>query len=110
MIDQTYGSDNLEHEFTRMIQSGIVNDRRMSELGPEVQIYYPEKDLLTDWLPVGQHGTSGACRQWCPRVGENVVVMHYPECMEQGVVVCSTYTENNPAYIPRSLNASSMQP
>ena len=92
------------------VRSGTVVDRRGTSSGPQVKVVYPDRDGVTsDWLPVGQAGSAGTGFHYCPRVGDNVTVAHFPTGIEQGMVIGTNPTPNNPAFKPRSLNAVAMQ-
>jgi phage baseplate assembly protein V len=104
-----YGSHGFDVTAENLIRCGTISDRRMTSYGPEVRVDYDDRGVTSAWLPVAQHGSSGTSMHWCPRVGDNVTVLHYPTRIEQGVVLCSTATENNPAFCPRSINAVACQ-
>lgn len=87
------------------IRNGRVIDRRMGQNGPEVLVTYYDRDITSDWLPVGQQGASGMTMFYCPRVGDNVTVLHYPTAIETGVVICTHPTSNGGAIQPDSINS-----
>jgi phage baseplate assembly protein V len=100
-----YGSDNPNTTWLNLIRSGTVYSRRTGQYGPEIQVYYPDRDLLTDFLPVNQMGSAGAAFHFCPRVGDNVTVLHLGTGVEQGIVLGSHGTNNNPSFIPNSVDS-----
>lgn len=87
------------------VRTGRVIDRRMGQNGPEVLVTYYDRDITSDWLPVGQQGSSGASMFYCPRNGDNVTVLHFPTAIETGVVVCTNPTSNGGAIQPDSINS-----
>ena len=100
-----YGSDNPNQKWFNLSRDGTVYDRRNGPLGPQVRVYYNDRDTLTDWLPVQSAGSAGASFHFCPRVGDNVTVMHLGAGTEQGIVVGSHGTDNNPALVPNSIDS-----
>jgi phage baseplate assembly protein V len=68
-------------------------------------VYYADRDLQSDWLPVRQKGSGLAIWHYCPRVGDNVTVEHRGTGIEQGVVTGAYPTDNNPAITPNSLDS-----
>ena len=86
-------------------RDGVVYARRQGTNGPEVQVYYADRDLLSDWLPVEQRGSAGAIFHFCPRIGDAVTVKNLGTGIEQGVVVSSHPTDNNPGITPNSLDS-----
>ena len=94
------------------VRTGRVIDRRMGQNGPEVLVTYYDRDITSDWLPVGQQGAGGpggASFFYCPRVGDNVTALHFPTGIETGVVICTNPTSNGGAIQPDSLNSIAMR-
>jgi phage baseplate assembly protein V len=100
-----YGSDNPNTTWLNVARSGVVYSRRNGRSGPEVKVYYGDRDVLTDWIPVNQLGSAGAAFHFCPRVGDNVTVLHLGTGIEQGIVIGSHGTDNNPVFTPNSLDS-----
>jgi phage baseplate assembly protein V len=104
-----YGSaDPPDATGFNVVRSGTVVDRRMGTNGPEVQVAYYDRGETSDWLPVGHHGSAGATMFYCPRLNDNVTVLHYPTAIEQGIVVCTNPTSNGGSIQPDSLNSIAM--
>jgi phage baseplate assembly protein V len=103
-----YGSDNPNQTWLNLARSGVVYERRNGRSGPEVKVYYGDRNLVTDWLPVNQSGSAGAAFHVCPRVGDNVTVLHLGTGMEQGIVLGSHGTDNNPVFTPNSVDSVAM--
>jgi phage baseplate assembly protein V len=104
-----YGSADERATYNNMIRLGFVVDRRAGEFGPEVRVTYDDRGVTSAWLPIGKQGSANTGMHFVPRIGDTVTVLHYPTGIENGVVVCSHNTQNNPGYQPRSLNAIAMQ-
>lgn len=92
-----------------VVRSGSVIDRRFGPNGPEVQVTYLDRGVTSDWIPVGNSGSNGSTMFYCPRVGDNVTVLHYPTAIEQGIVVASNPTANGGSIQPDSLNSIAMR-
>ncbi|MGD0178764.1 MAG: phage baseplate assembly protein V [Terriglobales bacterium] len=108
---EEYGSAGPDCRFENLSRDGTVVARRFGQYGPEVQVTFPDRDgVTTDWLPVKVPGSAGCNFFYCPRVGDNVTVQHYPTGIESGVVVGGHNTSNNPCFPPHSLNSIAMQP
>jgi phage baseplate assembly protein V len=106
MFHDQYGSRReTDPTAFNAIRTGRVIDRRMGQNGPEVLVTYYDRDITSDWLPVGQQGSSGASMFYCPRTGDNVTVLHFPTAIETGVVVCTNPTSNGGAIQPDSINS-----
>jgi phage baseplate assembly protein V len=90
---------------SNVLRSGTVVDRQMTTSGAQVRVVYPDRNVTSDFLPVGQAGSSGMIFHFCPRVGDNVLVAHLPTGIEMGTVIATNCTPNNPSFVPRSLNA-----
>jgi phage baseplate assembly protein gpV len=104
----SYGSDNPNQSWLNLNRDGVVYARRQGTNGPEVQVYYADRDLLSDWLQVKQRGSAGAIFHFCPRIGDTVSVENLGTGIEQGVVTGSHATTNNPGFTPKSLDALAM--
>jgi phage baseplate assembly protein V len=91
-----------------VVRSGMVVDRRFGKNGPEVLIAYNDRGVTSDWLPVGNQGSAGATMFYCPRLNDNVTVLHYPTAIEQGIVVCTNPTKNGGSIQPDSINSVAM--
>jgi len=100
-----YGSDNPNQTWLNLARDGVVYNRRNGRRGPEVQVYYQDRDVLTDWMPVNQMGSAGAAFHYCPRVGDNVTVLHLGSGISQGIVLGSHATDNNPTFTPNSIDS-----
>lgn len=109
IIDRpNYGSDNPNQSWLNLTRDGVVYDRRQGANGPEVQVYYSDRDILSDWLPVRLPGSAGTVHHYCPRIGDAVTVENQGTGIEQGVVTGSRPTTNNPGIIPNSLDSTAM--
>jgi phage baseplate assembly protein V len=53
--------------------------------------------LLSDWLPVLQHGSMTDCGYWLPRVGSQVVCAFQSNADETGYVLGSIYSQEDAA-------------
>jgi phage baseplate assembly protein gpV len=100
-----YGSDNPNQTWLNTSRDGVVVNRRQGNTGPEVQVFYTDRNLLSDWLPINNHGSAGAIFYHCPRIGDAVTVDHLGTGIEQGTVVASHPSGNNPSMIPNSLDS-----
>jgi phage baseplate assembly protein V len=104
-----YGSDNEFQRLLNCIRNGTVINRRNGTNGPEVQIAYTDRNIISDWTRIGVPGGSGAFHHYhCPDIGDNVTVLHMPTGIEQGIVVCSNPTDNNPTFVPNSIDSHAM--
>ena len=108
MFKPDYGSDDFNQTSLNLLRSGTVTDRRNGVNGPEVRVSFPDRDVTSDWLPVGQTGSGGMSTHFCPRKGTNVLVGHLGTGVERGVVLCSNPTQNGGALIPSSINSMAM--
>lgn len=104
MFKPDYSSDGPESANYNVVRSGTVVDRRVGQNGAEVRIAYPDRGVTSDWLPVGQPTTGGASTHSCPRNNSNAIVLHLPTGIEQGVVICTTATDNGGAVIPQHID------
>ncbi len=109
MSHPDYGSESFDSTTINELRSGTITDRRLTTSGPEVMVLYPDRGVTSDWIPVGQQGAKGTVFHYCPRVGDNVIVAHFPTGIETGVIIASNPTPNNPGIKPRSLNSVAMQ-
>jgi phage baseplate assembly protein V len=105
----SYGSDNEFQRMLNMIRNGTVINRRNGTNGPEVQIAYTDRNIVSDWMPVGQRSSAGSFHfHSCPDIGDNVTTLHLPTGIEQGIVVCTNPTDNNPTMVPNSIDSHAM--
>jgi phage baseplate assembly protein V len=109
MVSPEYGSANPDATFNNLIRCGVVVDRQAGPYGPEVRVSFDDREMISDWLPIGKQGSASCGMHYVPRLGDIVTVLHYPTGVERGVVVCSHNTSVNPGFQPRSLNAIAMQ-
>jgi phage baseplate assembly protein gpV len=106
MTNPSYGSSSEADSWSgNLLRSGTVTDRRLTNAGPQVQVQYPDRGVTSNWIPVGQHGSKGAVFHFCPRVGDNVTVAHFPTGIETGIVIGTNPTPNNPGVKPTHLDA-----
>jgi phage baseplate assembly protein V len=104
-----YGSDNELQRLLNCIRSGTVINRRRGTNGTEIQIAYPDRGITSDWTRVGGSGSAGSFHMHhCPDIGDNVTVLHLPTGIEQGVVVCTNPTDNNPTFVPNSIDSKAI--
>jgi phage baseplate assembly protein V len=103
-----YGSDNSNQTWLNLSRDGVIFDRRNGRLGPEVQVYYQDRDVVTDWMPVNQQGSAGTAFHFLPRVGDNATVLHLGSGVSQGIVIGTHATDNNPTYTPNTPDSISM--
>jgi phage baseplate assembly protein V len=107
MNDRDYGTANFESTGMNVIRSGRVTQRRITKNGgAQVKVFYPDREVESDWLPCGQPGTKG--HQFYvppPQIGDRVTVAHFPTGIERGVVLCSNQTGDNPCFTPNSLDS-----
>jgi phage baseplate assembly protein V len=108
MFDRSYGSANPQPKNNNLHRVGVVSARRIGPNGPEVRVTYNDRNMTSDWLPVGQPAAAGMMFFCLPRVGTEVLVDHLPTGIEQGVVTTALFNHNNPGFIPSSLNAVAM--
>jgi phage baseplate assembly protein V len=106
-----YGSSAVQDKVGyNTLRGGKIVGRRLTSAGPQVQVTYEDRDgVVTDWLPVIQQGAAGVVFHYCPRVGDNVLVAHFPTGIESGVVLGATPSSVNPGITPRSLDSIAMQ-
>lgn len=104
-----YGSDNEFQRLLNCIRSGTVINRRRGTSGVEVQIAYTDRNIISDWTRVGGSGSAGSFHaHHCPDIGDNVTVLHLPTGIEQGVVVATNPTDNNPTFVPNSIDSKAL--
>jgi|SRR5215472_2253019 len=104
-----YGSDNEFQRLLNVVRNGTVINRRRGTNGPEVRIAYTDRNIVSDWTPVGQQGASGSFHHYnCPDIGDNVTVLHMPTGIEQGIVICANPTDNNPTMVPNSIDSKAL--
>jgi phage baseplate assembly protein V len=104
-----YGSNNENQRQLNLIRNGTVIDRRNGPLGPQVRVAYTDRNIITDWTSIGQTGSAGAFHHYsCPDIGDNVTVLHWPTGIEQGLVIASNPTANNPTFTPNSIDSHAM--
>jgi phage baseplate assembly protein V len=108
MFKPSYSSDGPDSSFENVVRSGTVVDRRVGPNGAEVRVAYPDRGVTSDWLPIGQQNGGGAMTHNCPRNNSNVIVLHLPTGIEQGVVICTTATDNGGALIPDHIDSHVM--
>jgi len=102
----SYGSDNEFQRLLNVLRSGTIVNRRNGTNGPEVQVAYTDRHTTSDWLPVGQRGGAGSFHfHHCPDIGDDVLVGHLPTGIEQGIVIASNPTDNNPTMVPNSIDS-----
>lgn len=101
-----YGSDNEFQRLLNMVRNGTVINRRRGTNGTEVQIAITDRNIVTDWTRVGGHGSAGAWHEHsCPDIGDNVTSLHLPTGIEQGIVICTNPSDNNPTFVPNSIDS-----
>jgi phage baseplate assembly protein gpV len=101
-----YGSDNEFQRLLNCIRSGTVINRRRGTNGTEVQIAYTDRNIISDWTRIGRSGSAGSFHDHhCPDIGDNVTTLHLPTGIEQGIVVCTNPTDNNPTFVPNSIDS-----
>lgn len=105
----SYGSDNEFQRLLNVIRSGTVINRRNGPVGPEVQVAYTDRNIVSDWMRVGSPSSAGSFHfHHCPDIGDNVTVAHFPTGIEQAVVLCTNPTDNNPTFVPNSIDSRAM--
>jgi phage baseplate assembly protein gpV len=110
MTDNSYGSANFESTGVNAIRCGKVTDRRLTPNGAQVKVFYADRGVESDWMPVGNSGSKGN-RFYTPppQLGDFVTTLHYPTGIEKSVCVCANPTDNTPSVLPRSVNAIAFQ-
>jgi phage baseplate assembly protein V len=108
MLLPDYSSADFNQTSLNLLRAGIVTDARYGAQGPEVRISYPDRDLTSDWLPVGQPASGGLSVHVVPRLGTNVIVGHLGTGIERGVVLGTVPTQNGGAVIPDHINTAAM--
>ncbi len=104
-----YGSASEDQVFSNVVRNGTVVNRRNGAGGPEIQVAYTDKNVISDWMPYGQNlGSAGMAFHFCPRIGDNVTTLHNPTGIEQAIAICTNATDNNQTFIPNSLDAIAM--
>lgn len=100
-------SDGLVKNLNRV---GRVVDRKKDETGVFVRVIYPDRqNLISKWLPVGQPGAGGMRSVSCFRIGQEVMVNHLSNSIEDGVVMASVYTPTNPPPAATTIDQVGMQ-
>jgi phage baseplate assembly protein V len=100
-------TDGLVKNLTRV---GRVVDRKKDDTGVFVRVIYPDRqNLITKWLPVGQPGAGGMRSVSCFRIGQEVLVNHLSNSIEDGVVMASVYTPTNPPPAQTTIDQVGMQ-
>lgn len=80
-----------------LIRVGIVS--QVDAVGARVRVTFDDlgsddsDGLLSDWLPVIQHGSLQDCGYWLPRVGAQVVCAMLPNGVEAGFVIGTIYSD-----------------
>lgn len=111
MIDDNppYGSDNEFQRLLNCIRSGTVINRRRGTSGSEIQIAFTDRHTISDWTRVGGSGSAGSFHTYhCPDIGDNVMTLHLPTGIEQGIVICTNPTDNNPTFCPNSIDSKAI--
>jgi phage baseplate assembly protein V len=87
-------SDGLVKNLNRV---GRVVERKTDKTGVYVRVICPDRqNLITKWLPVGQPGAGGMRTISCFRIGQEVLINHLGNSIEDGVVTAGIYTPTNP--------------
>ena len=108
MILPDYSSADFNQTSLNLLRAGRVTDARYGANGAEVRISYPDRDVTSDWLPVGQPASGGMSVHVCPRIGTNVIVGHLGTGIERGVVLSTVPTQNGGAVIPDHINTAAV--
>jgi phage baseplate assembly protein gpV len=110
MSDNSYGSASFESTGSNMVRSGKVTDRRLTKNGAQVKVFYADRGVESDWMPVGNSGSKGT-RFYTPppQLGDFVTTLHYPTGIEKSICLCANPTDNTPSVTPRSVNSIAMQ-
>jgi len=108
MLLPDYSSSDFNQTSLNLLRAGRVTDARYGANGPEVRVSYPDRDITSDWLPVGQPASGGMSVHVVPRVGTNVIVGHLGTGIERGVVLSTTPTQGGGAVIPDHLNTAAI--
>jgi phage baseplate assembly protein V len=110
-MNEDYGSGReSDHTSYNLVRCGRVVDRRYTSVGPQVKVMYDDREVESDWLPVGQSGSKGHVFYTPPQqIGDQVTVLHYPTGIEKGIVVCTNPTLRTPSFKPRSINSVALQ-
>jgi phage baseplate assembly protein V len=87
-------SDGLVKNLNRV---GRVVERKKDKTGVYVRVICPDRqNLITKWLPVAQPGAGGMRTISCFRIGQEVLINHLGNSIEDGVVTAAIYTPTNP--------------
>lgn len=86
--------DRLQEILLQLIKVGKVS----SIEGTSARVVFPDSDdVVSDLLPVLQHGARRIKGRWIPEVGEQVVCVFLPIGIETGFIIGSFYSSAQPA-------------
>lgn len=91
-----YSIGELSRQIANLIRVGVVIDKDFSDPdAPRVKVAV--SGFESDWLPFGAD-RAGNTKTWSPlSVGEQVLILSPYGDLGQAVIVCSLYSESNPA-------------
>ena len=91
-----YSIGELSRQIANLIRVGVVVDKDFSDPdAPRVKVAV--SGFESDWLPFGAD-RAGHTKTWSPlSVGEQVLILSPYGDLGQAVIVCSLYSESNPA-------------
>lgn len=87
-----------------MDELGLVRIGIVSEIDPSMAMVKVTFDdltsddsngLLSDWLAVGQHGSTEDAGYWLPNIGAQVVCVMLSNGVEEGVVISTLYNDED---------------
>lgn len=92
---QPFGTQGEKPTLNNMLRVGIVVAQDIPTC--RVRVQYPDRDSVTTyWLPVLHRTAAGSKEFSVPNLGDQVHVLHFPDSMETGVVLGTTFTPLNP--------------
>jgi phage baseplate assembly protein V len=105
----TAGESFENHRYEGSNRIGIVVARRKGKTGPQVRLQYPDRGVVSAWMPAGQRGTVGHKDYSLPELGERMLVAHLPNGPERSIAVCAVFNEAVSAPMPEDENTRSVQ-
>jgi phage baseplate assembly protein V len=99
----SFGTQGESPVINNMLRTGVVVEQDPATC--RVRVQYPDRDSVTTyWLPVLHRTAAGSKEFSVPNLGDQVHVLHFPDSMETGIVLGTTFTTLNPPPQLKSAN------
>src|SRR5258708_8818989 len=104
------GNPSSDSTSFNIIRSGFVTQRRLTNIGAQVVVFYPDRNVSSDWISWSQSGSKGNIFYTPPpQVGDEIVTLHMPTGIERAIAICSKPNPQNRNFLPGGIDCVSYQ-